>query len=121
MMSDIVHVLKRFLTILASSDINNEHRYLLIPYHLVQMALKRFPMEGDTSGADEIDTVHGSTAALEAYARTYGRFYELLGDGKQPPWTTSDPAKDPRLHELLLTHPVPRAQQELACLPPSGG
>ena len=30
-------------------------------------------------------------------------------------------ALDPSLHELLLTHPVPRAQQELACLPPSGG
>lgn len=55
-----------------------------------------FPQPGNR----QADNVRWPTEGLEAYIYVGARLWELLGLGKQPPWTTDDEKADPRVREL---------------------
>eukprot|EP00966_Prymnesium_polylepis_P168387 3893222-Prymnesium_polylepis.1 len=75
------------------------------------MILERFPEAGNPA----VDPLKGETAGWEALIRVFRRLYDLLADGRSLVYTTSDPAKDERLHELDDIQVSPRVPAPNLC------
>ena len=79
--SDPSHLIKKFCNHFEKSAAGATARDMLVPQHLVQLVLRRYPPPAPyTLDALEV----GETVGEEWYARVVGRLYDLMASSRQP-------------------------------------